>query len=462
MKLTVQPITAIRGKLRPPSDKSLTHRAYMLGAAARTSSHIKNPLTSEDCAATLSCLTQMGLQYTWVGPSEVELRPAPEWNQPDAVLDCGNSGTTMRLLSGFIASRPMTATMVGDASLSSRPMRRIAEPLRLMGATVEGDNPPLRIIGGELHGIDYTTPVASAQIKSCTLFAGLRASGETWVTERVLSRDHTERMLAAVGVSVRRGMLLDNLGVHVFEEDVNFDSQSALDAADDEFTPVGWRCGIAGGQSFEGFDFNVPGDISSAAFFMVATAILPTSRLEIQDLSTNPSRMGLVEVFHQCGIPCIPDDERFELGEPVADVLVACPFEKKRPFEIAGELVPRLIDEIPVLAVLATQCDGQSVIRDAGELRVKESDRIEMVAQGLRAMGAIVETFEDGMAIQGPTKLKGARIEANHDHRIAMAFAIAGLVAEGETVIDGAESIQTSYPNFEEDLRRLSVTASGG
>jgi len=459
MRMAIQPAKRLRGVIRPPSDKSLTHRAYMLAAIAEGESSIRMPLTGEDCQSTLSCLAQLGLQYTWTGPTEIRLSPAPEWVQPETPLDCGNSGTTMRLLSGLVASRPLDVAMTGDSSLSKRPMERIADPLRLMGAKFDGDRPPIRIKGGKLKGISYETPVASAQIKSCILLAGLRADGETWVEEESLSRDHTERMLAALGVKMRRGYLSEELGVHSFQEDVDFDSQEAIDALTDEFNIAGWRCGIAGGERIQGFEFTVPADISSAAFFMVAAGILSTSRLEINDLSINPSRTGIFDVFHQVGIPCMPDEERHELGEPVADVLVACPFERRRPFEIAGPLVPRLIDEIPVLAVLATQCEGESVIRDAGELRVKESDRIEVVASGLRAMGAEVETFEDGMAIRGPAKLKGSVIHANNDHRIGMAFSVAGLVAEGETIIEGAEAIATSFPAFESELRRLTTTS---
>jgi 3-phosphoshikimate 1-carboxyvinyltransferase len=458
VKLTIEPVKALRGVLRPPSDKSLTHRAYMFAAAATGESLVRSPLRGEDCESTLSCLAQMGLKFEWLSPTEIRLRPLSEWLQPTEFLDCGNSGTTMRLLSGFVASRDLDATMIGDASLTKRPMKRIAEPLRLMGATVEGDTPPLRVKGSsQLRGIDYQSPVASGQIKSCTLLAGLRASGETWVTEPSLSRDHTERMLTALGVKVRRGVVVDLLGIEKFDEAVNFDSAADLETFNEEFNVIGWRAGVRGGSNLNPFEFTVPADISSTAFFMVAAAILPTSRLEIKDLSVNPSRTGILDVFLQAGIPCIPDEEREELGEPVADVVVASPFEKRRAFEISGALVPRLIDEIPVLAVLATQCEGLTVIKDARELRVKESDRIELVADGLRQMGAEVETFEDGMAIKGPVKLKGAVIEANHDHRIAMAFAVAGLVAEGSTTILGAEAIATSFPGFEEELRRLSV-----
>jgi 3-phosphoshikimate 1-carboxyvinyltransferase len=396
----------------------------MFGAIAAGESVVRRPLAGEDCEATLKCLTQMGLRAERNG-DEVRLIPADEWRQPDAELDCGNSGTSMRLLAGLIASRPLDVTLVGDASLSKRPMKRIADPLRQMGASVEGDTPPLRIRGGEVQSITYESPVASAQIKSAVLLAGLRASGRTAVIEPHLSRDHTERMLSALGVPVT----MSDLGHSV----------SALEGP---AQPVP-------------FDFTVPGDISSAAFLMVAAVLLQGSELEVRQLGTNPSRTGLLDVLTMAGAEPRYIKEVQELGEPVADLLVqSC--RDLRAFEIEGSLVPRLIDEIPVLAVMATQCEGTTVIRDAKELRVKESDRIELVAEGLRSMGAKVETFEDGMAITGPTPLVATRIDCKLDHRIAMAFAVAGLIAEGTTEIVGAEAIRTSFPTFENELLRLS------
>ena len=398
----------------------------MFAAIADGSSVVTHPLRGEDCESTLKCLAAMGLRYEWLSPDQIRLTPAAEWNAPDGPLDCGNSGTTMRLMSGLIASRPIEATMIGDTSLSRRPMKRIVDPLRLMGAEIEGDKPPLHINGTSLHAIDYESPVASAQIKSCVLLAGLRATGVTSVREPSLSRDHTERMLTACGVTVE------------------------TDFSD------GFVHRVAGGQRLNRFEFTVPADISSAAFFMVAAAILPQGGLTLQDLSINPTRTGILDVFRQCGIGVEELNPRQELGEPVADVDIR-PASFLKPFEIKGALVPRLIDEIPVLAVLATQCNGISTIRDARELRVKESDRIELVADGLRAMGATVETFDDGLAIHGPCKLTATKIEALGDHRIAMAFAVAGLIANGRTEIEGAESIATSYPGFERDLESLSI-----
>lgn len=395
----------------------------MFGAIASGESLVRKPLEGEDCESTLHCLRQLGLACDRTG-DEVRLRPAPEWAQPTDVLDCGNSGTTMRLMSGLLASRPLDTTLVGDASLSKRPMKRIAEPLRRMGATVEGDTPPLHIVGGPVEAITYESQVASAQVKSAILLAGLRVHGRTVVMEPHLSRDHTERMLSALGVPVSQS------------------SNSHFFAA------------VEGPAQPIGFEFLVPGDISGAAFFLVATALLQGSEVDFHELGINPSRTGILDVLTMAGAEPRLVREWNELGEPVADIaMLSC--RQLRPFEISGGLVPRLIDEIPALAVLATQCHGVSTIRDAGELRVKESDRLELMASGLRAMGAQVETFEDGMAITGPTPLKATKIDAQMDHRIAMAFAIAGLIAEGTTEIEGAEAIATSFPTFESELRRL-------
>jgi 3-phosphoshikimate 1-carboxyvinyltransferase len=424
--LRIQAAKSVRGTITAPPDKSLTHRAYMFGAIASEESRVHRPLRGEDCESTLRCLNQLGLRHEWVSPTEIRLMPTAEWEFTKAPLDCGNSGTTMRLLSGLVASRPLDVTMVGDASLSKRPMRRIAEPLRLMGATFEGEHPPIRITGGDLHGIEYVSPVASAQVKSCLLLAGLRASGRTSVLEPSLSRDHTERMLLAMGAELTSETLAD--GRHLAT--------------------------VAGGNKpLSGFDFTVPGDISSVAFW-ISLAAATEGQIAIQGVGVNPARTGILDVVRAIGAAVELSNDRSELGEPVADLRIIGN-TNRATFVIEGALVPRLIDEIPVLAVLATQCDGESIIRDARELRVKESDRIELMVQGLRAMGACVEATEDGMIITGPTPLRATNIAAHGDHRIAMAFAIAGLIAEGETVITGAESILTSYPEFSADLATL-------
>lgn len=427
MSLRITRAKSVTGQFRPPSDKSLTHRAYMFAAIANGVSRVYSPLRGEDCESTRHCLEAMGLQSSEL-PNGFELTPASEWTEPTGELDCGNSGTTMRLLSGLIASRPISATLVGDESLSRRPMKRIATPLKLMGAKIEGDQAPLTIHGGTLKAIDYMSPVASAQVKSAILLAGLRAEGVTVVREPSLSRDHTERMLTFLGIDLQTTTLCDGTVQHVLE----------------------------GGQTVKPFEFTVPGDISSAAFFLVAGALFG-EEVVATELSMNPSRTGIFDVLEQCGLSFTVDSPKSEMNEPSGNLVLHARSGTLLPFEVSGELVPRLVDEIPVLAVLATQAEGTSVIKDAAELRVKETDRIETVAKHLKLMGANVETFEDGMAITGPTPLVGAKIQAKGDHRIAMAFAIAGLIAEGETVIQGEESIATSYPAFLEDLARLAT-----
>lgn len=421
--LRISKAAALQGEIRVPGDKSITHRALLFAAAAESPSVIHDPLWGNDCISTARCLQQLGIEIVREPDGPVKVSPS-EWQQPESALDCGNSGTTMRLLSGMIASRDLRATLTGDASLQKRPMKRIAEPLRRMGAGFEGDFPPITIQGsGQLEGITYSMPVASAQVKSCALLAGARASGRTTVIEPAPSRDHTERLLRALGVSVH---LNDN------------------------------RVSIEGGASWNGFELTVPGDISSAAFWMVAGLLVPESRLRLTNVGLNPTRSGILDVLAQVGAQITVEPRGVSMGEPVGDVFVES-LEMGMPFTISGNLVPRLIDEIPVLCVLASQLDGRSEIRDAAELRVKESDRIELVARNLREMGVHVETFEDGLAVHGPTKLKGAQVEAHLDHRIAMAFAVAGLIADGETEILESQTIDTSYPGFLDDLNRVRV-----
>ncbi|MBL8047653.1 MAG: 3-phosphoshikimate 1-carboxyvinyltransferase [Chthonomonas sp.] len=413
-----------RGEITPPADKSLTHRALIFGALANSTSEIHNPLTGEDCRATRRILEMVGMRVEESG-DVWRVQPAT-WTTPTEPVDCGNSGTTMRLLMGVFASRPMSVEFVGDASLSRRPMGRIGLPLKMMGAKVEGEKAPVRLTGGTLRGIDYLSPVASAQIKSAILLAGVRAEGETSVDEPEQSRDHTERLMEALGVPLTRCR-----------------NQISVQRAE-------WG----------GFEFRVPGDISSAAFALCLVAGSPGAQAVLRGVSVNPTRSGLLDVLAHMGASVTRENERAELGEPLADLVVSGPPGLK-PFVIEGELVPRLIDEIPVLSVLATQAHGTSVVRGAAELRVKESDRIAQMAKGLRAMGASVDEFPDGMAIHGPVALRGATIDAHGDHRLAMSFAIAGLLsATGDTTIRGADSIATSYPGFVDDLRTLGVTWS--
>lgn len=415
----------LAGQIQTPSDKSLTHRAVIFAALARPGSTttIRQPLTGEDCVRTADILGQVGVIETVRSPGLWTINVKGQWNSPAAPLDCGNSGTTMRLLAGVFASQPdLRVRLDGDTSLRRRPMRRVAEPLRLMGARILSDVVPLEINGQKLHGISYNPPVASAQVKSCLLLAGLRSEGTTTISEPVVTRDHTERMLRALGVPCQTGPLVS----------------------------------IEGGADWPGFDFHVPGDISSAAFWIVATAIAGRGEVNLPGIGINPTRTGILEVAGQAGIPVRLQSESHALGEPVADLIVEPPAALK-PFQIRGDLVPRLVDEIPILAVLATQCDGETIIRDAADLRVKESDRLRAMASGLAAMGANIEETDDGLIVRGPTKLTGTVIEASGDHRIAMSFAIAGLIADGTTEIVGTETIATSYPNFETDLHDLIV-----
>ncbi|MHB8635010.1 MAG: 3-phosphoshikimate 1-carboxyvinyltransferase [Fimbriimonadaceae bacterium] len=428
--LTVRRAQCFAGSARPPSDKSLTHRALMLAAIADGPCRIYRPLRGHDPMSTLACMEMLGARAEWQGQDDLTITPPESWCEPSGSLDCGNSGTTLRLLAGLVAGRPLRTTLTGDASLSRRPMTRIAEPLRLMGAMVQGETPPLTIIGREtLRAIAYTSPVASAQVKSCILLAGLTADGPTSVTESTKSRDHTERMLTALGVDVR------------------------WESADDGRYTV-W---VHPKRSVPAFDMTVPADLSSAAFWMVAAAIVEGGRVDLAEVGLNPTRAGIFDVFDQAGLYYEIVESASQLNESTGSVsVIGGHGVGHRPFAIAGPLVPRLIDEIPVLSVLATQLEGTSTIRDAKELRVKETDRIAKMAEGLRAMGARVETFDDGMAITGPANLKGARIDSDGDHRVGMAFAIAGLIADGETTIDGADTIGTSFPEFESELRRLS------
>lgn len=417
----IQPGGSIRGRLRPPSDKSLTHRAVIFSALASGDSVIRNPLLGEDCRATMEIFRAMGISVD-VG-DEVHISSNGHLNSPASPLDCGNSGTTMRLLCGVLAGRErLEATLVGDESLSRRPMARVTQPLRLMGADIAGDQAPLIIRGQRLNGIKYVSPVASAQIKSAILLAGLSAEGETWVTEPAKTRDHTENMLRFHGIEVLEDGAL--------------------------------TVGVRGGASWGGATYDIPADISSAAFWMVAALICPGSNLTLEGVGTNPTRSGILDVLADAGAGVMDMNSRDAMGEAVEDLQVGYS-DDLRAFIIEGDLVPRLIDEIPVLAVLATQCHGRTVIRDAQELKVKESDRIAKMVEGLGAMGAKIEATEHGMIIEGPTPLRAAQVEADGDHRIAMSFAVAGLIADGETRIGGAQTIATSYPDFWDDLRRL-------
>ena len=424
----VTAISKLHAEFTVPGDKSLSHRAAILGGLSNGTCAVRNFLPSEDCLNTLNAMRALGASYEILdelagyGPLNLRIHgQSMRLSAPRAPIDCGNSGTGMRLLAGVLAGQPFGSELCGDASLSSRPMGRITIPLRQMGASIEpgGAKPgcaPLVIQPARLKAITYQMPVASAQVKSAILLAGLFADGTTTVIQPAETRDHTERLLAAFHVTTRR---------------------------------EGQAISIDGGQLPEACDFTVPGDISSAAFWLVAAAALPGARLLIKDVGLNPTRTAILKVLGRMGARML-DTVHHTQGEPVGNIEIhGSPLTGTTI--LAGE-VPNLIDEIPVIAVAAALAEGRTVIRNARELRVKETDRITTVVHNLRAMGAVVEEFDDGMEIQGGNPLHGAQIDSYGDHRIAMAFAIAGLFATGETLIRNTACVNTSYPGFARHL----------
>lgn len=417
----------IEAEIRVPGDKSMSHRAAMLSALSDGTCHLHNYLMGEDCLGTLQVLQQLGVRIESGAPGEFVVHGCSgRFKPPAADLDCGNSGTTMRLMSGLLAAQPFRSRLIGDASLSRRPMKRVMDPLRKMGAhmTTEGagECPPLIIEGRpDLHPIEYLLPVASAQVKSAVLLAGLFAKGKTTVIQPVPTRDHTERMLEYFGVPVEG---------------------------------VGERISVEGGKLPQARDFDVPGDISSAAFWLVVGAAQPGARLTIKNVGLNPTRTGILDVLRRMGADISIERNDDGTGEPAGDVEIHG--AELLGTTIGGTEIPNVIDELPVLAVAAALAVGTTAIKDAAELRVKESDRLAVVAHHLRAMGADVTEHPDGMEIRGGRPLHGARLTSHGDHRIAMAFAVAGLFAEGETVIEDTACVETSYPGFAEQLRALS------
>lgn len=427
MRAIVTRARKFSGTLRVPGDKSISHRGVLFAAMSRGISRVSGLAPGADVRSSMSCMAQLGVTVRQVGEGAYELdSPGRDgWRRDAGELDCGNSGTTARLVMGMLAPVDgLVATLMGDPSLSKRPMRRVSKPLSAMGADIaltEQGTLPGTIRGRALHGTDLSLEVASAQVKTAVLLAGLGAEGETWVREPETSRDHTERLLPAFGATLMKG-----------EKGVGVRSQPLTAAS-----------------------LEVPGDPSSAAFFAVAAAMIGGAEIRIDGVGTNPTRTGVVDVLRAMGARLELADEQ-PFAEPLGRWV--CGPGDLRGTTIEGALVPRAIDEIPILAVLAAVTPGRTVIRDAAELRVKESDRIKLVADGLRAMGAVVEELPDGMIIEGGRPLHGARIEAGMDHRIAMSFAVAGLVADGETVIEGAEWADVSFPGF----FRLLDQCSGG
>jgi 3-phosphoshikimate 1-carboxyvinyltransferase len=411
--------------VHPPGDKSISHRAAILNSVADGDAKVSNFARSQDCLSTVSCLRSLGASIDLNDAGEVAIRGAGAGGLREAedVLDAGNSGTTMRLLTGLLASLPFLSILTGDDSLRSRPMRRIIEPLRLMGAQIwgrDGDSrAPLVVKGGNLHGIEYSLPVPSAQLKSALLLAGLSAEGDTVVVEPAPSRDHTERLLGAMGAKIE------------------------VDGEAIRLSPGGLRA----------VDVAVPGDMSAAAFWLVAGAIHPKAEIKVSGVGINPTRSGVIDVLRSMGATLTIENERVVSGERVADLRVES--STLNGIEIGGELVPRSIDEIPVIALAAACARGKTVIRDAQELRVKESDRIGNTVRELSKMGARVDELPDGMVIHGGGQLHGAECDSQNDHRVAMMLGVAALVAGGETTIDNAEAVDISYSGFWSDLEGL-------
>lgn len=415
----------LSGELAVPGDKSISHRSIMLGAIAEGKTRVTGFLDGEDCLRTIEMFKQLGVSIEREGTEVTIDSPGmTNWQPPSAQLYAGNSGTTARLMLGILAGSKITSTLSGDESLSVRPMNRVTVPLKTMGAKITGEKDanllPLTIEGASLTSIDYVMPVASAQVKSAILFAGLNAEGTTTITEEAVSRDHTERMLTHFGAEV-----------HSHDKKVS----------------------IAGGQTLRGTDVNVPGDISSAAFFMVAAAMVEGSSVTFRNVGLNPTRTGIIDVLQEMGASVEILDVTGEGGEPAATVKVSHSHIKATT--IGGELIPRLIDELPVIALLATQAQGTTIIKDAEELRVKETDRLAAVTTELKKLGANIEATDDGMIIQGPTPLTGGTLDSYGDHRLGMMPAIAALVTSGPVYIKDAACINISYPYFFEDLDAL-------
>ena len=427
MDMNITKSAELRGELAIPGDKSISHRAIMFGALADGTTEITNFLQGADCLSTISCFRAMGVDIEnhtdrviihGVGLHGLKV--------PEQMLDVGNSGTTTRLISGILAGQPFTSTLNGDASIQKRPMKRIMDPLTQMGANIRSLNnngcAPLEIRGGSLHGIHYQSPVASAQVKSCILLAGLYADDVTSVTEPVLSRNHTELMLSGFGASI---------------------------------TSVGTTATIEPEPQLHGQKIAVPGDISSAAYWIAAGLAVPNSELLLKNVGINPTRDGILRVVEAMGADITRENVHTVSGELVCDLIVRS--SSLHGTTVSGELIPTLIDEIPVIAVLACFADGETVIKDAQELKVKESNRIDTVVEGLLAMGADAIATDDGMIIRGGKPLHGATIDSHLDHRIAMSFAIAGLMCDTPTTILNADSVEISYPDFYESLHKISV-----
>ncbi|MCE4047221.1 MULTISPECIES: 3-phosphoshikimate 1-carboxyvinyltransferase [Bacillaceae] len=416
----------LAGEIAIPGDKSISHRSVMFGSIAEGKTTVTNFLMGEDCLSTIACFKKLGVNIQHDNEKVIiESNGLAGLKEPNELLDVGNSGTTIRLMSGILAGRDFHSTLAGDSSIAKRPMTRVVNPLKEMGAKIDGRSngefTPLSIRGQKLKAISYKLPVASAQVKSSILFAGLQAEGTTTVVEPVSTRDHTERMIKAFG------------------GDIRVDGQNIQ---------------VTGGQKLVAADIHVPGDISSAAFFLVAASIVPGSSVTLKNVGLNPTRTGIIDVLEKMGARVTIIDSKDEF-EPSGDLQVEASSLKGTTVE--GDIIPRLIDEIPIIALLATQAEGTTVIKDAEELKVKETNRIDTVVHELKKLGADIEATEDGMIIRGGATLKGAAVDSHGDHRIGMMLAVASLVTEGDIILENAEAISVSYPSFFEHMESLTV-----
>ena len=423
--MKLKKVEGLKGTISTPGDKSISHRAVMFGSLAKGTTHITNFLSGADCLATIDCFRAMGVRIEQDGTEvTVHGNGLHGLKKPEKQLDVGNSGTTTRLISGILCGQDFEVTLSGDASLNKRPMGRIMKPLSVMGAEIESVSgngcAPLRINGKPLKAVHYESPVASAQVKSAVLLAGLYADGKTSVTEPALSRNHTE-------------LMLESFGVQVMSE--------------------GTTASVMPPKEMTATDIAVPGDISSAAFFIAAGLVTPNSCITLKQVGINPTRNGILKVCEAMGADLTMSNVKDDNGEPTADITVKT--SRLKGTEIGGELIPTLIDEIPVIALMAAFAEGETVIKNAAELKVKESNRIDLTVDNLVKMGADAEATDDGMIIRGGNPLRGAAIHCKYDHRIAMTFSVAGINAQGTTVIEDAECVDVSYPNFYEQLHML-------
>jgi len=426
VELVLEKVNQLKGNIFVPGDKSISHRSLILGSIAQGETRVYNLLNSLDCLRTLDCMQALGVKIELDVDNSVNIKGKGLYGlqEPKDILDVGNSGTTVRLLTGLLSGQNFYSVLNGDNSIRKRPMKRVAQPLRLMGADIwgreDGHFAPLSIRGSKLNPFQYTLPVASAQVKSALLLAGLYATGETVIREPLSTRDHTERMLEIM-------------------------------QADIKISPPEIK--IKGGTELRSTDIFIPGDISSAAYFIAAASILRDSQIIIKQVGVNPTRTGIIEILKKMGTKIDILDYQIKSNEPRADLKIE--YSELKGIEIKEEMVPLLIDELPLIAVVATQAHGKTLVSGARELRVKESDRIKAIVSQLKKMGADIEEEEDGFTVNGPIRLQGAVCESYNDHRIAMSLAVAALLAEGKTVIRNSECIDISFPGFEKTLRKL-------